>query len=287
MRCNTLIEGTLPSSDALLDIDWQAPWLAPLRTAGQAVQQRVLAGSSVAHALNAAGACPVRFIPQADLPGGMAYEQFIFATGCVPTRCNLHDFFNGLIWLHYPLAKRRLNQWQAQAIAAQGVGAVRGPLRDAVTLLDENGALWCAPQPLHEALRARDWQRLFITLRPLWAQARLVLFGHALLEKLVYPRKPITAHVYQAQAAINAGVNLEVNFDAWLAADLQTPHLAGKPFAPMPVLGMPGWWPGNENVCFYDDPLVFRGPRQAPALTVGPPAATLESGHRPPHLPPS
>ena len=33
---------------------------------------------------------------------------------------------------------------------------------------------------------ARDWQRLFVGERALWAQARLVLFGHALLEKLVH-----------------------------------------------------------------------------------------------------
>ena len=254
-------------------IAWQAPWLAPLRTVGQAVQQRVLMGSSVADALNAAAAgaaCPVRFVPQTDLPVGMAYESHIFATGRVPTRCNLHDFFNGLVWLHYPLAKQRLNRLQAQTIAAHGVGAVRGPLRDAITLLDENGAVLHAPAPLWEALCARDWRALFTDLRPLWREARLELLGHALMEQLVYPRKPITAHVYRAQVAINSGAYA----DAWLAADLQAQHLSGKPFAPMPVLGMPGWWPENENFCFYDDPLVFR--RQRPRL---------ESTAHPPHLP--
>jgi len=47
---------------------------------------------------------------------------------------------------------------------------------------------------------AKDWQRLFVDLRPLWCQAHLVLFGHALLEKLVVPRKSITAHVYRVLA---------------------------------------------------------------------------------------
>lgn len=256
------------------EITWQAPWLAPLRAVGQAVQQRVLAGASVADALNAAAAgsaCPVRFVPQTDLPVGVAYESHIFATGCVPTRCNLHDFFNGLVWLHYPQAKQRLNHLQAQAIAAHGVGAVRGPLRDAITLLDENGAVLHAPAPLWQALRARDWCALFTDLRPLWREVRLELLGHALMEQLVYPRKPITAHVYIAQAAMDSGVDT----DAWLATDLQAPHLSVKPFTPLPVLGMPGWWPENENACFYDDPFVFRGPR--------PP---LESAARIPHLPP-
>ena len=57
-------------------------------------------------------------------------------------------------------------------------------MRDAITVFDENGALLDAPPALWEALLARDWPRLFVDLRPLWAQARLVIFGHALLEKL-------------------------------------------------------------------------------------------------------
>ena len=90
-------------------IDWHAPWLVPLRAVGQAVQQRVLVGCLVADALNSVGACPVGFVRQAELPPGQAYEQYIFDTGQVPTRENLHDFFNGLVWLQFPHTKRRLN----------------------------------------------------------------------------------------------------------------------------------------------------------------------------------
>lgn len=238
-------------------IDWNAPWLQNLWDIGSCAQQRVVAGANVAQALNAQPGAPVRFVPQSDLPAGMAYEQFIYDTGTVPTRDNLHDFFNGLVWLHYPQTKRRLNQLQAQAIADHGVGAVRGPLRDALTLLDENGAILDAPEPLWQALLARDWQRLFVDLRPLWRQARLALVGHALLEKLVYPRKSATAHVYRAPIAMKSGVDL----DTWLALALQPEHLAGKPFAPLPVLGVPGWWPDNAQPNFYADPQVFRPAR--------------------------
>ena len=242
----------------LQHIHWHAPWLHDLRDIGTDVHQRVLDGASVAEALSAQPGTPVRFVPQGDLPVGMAYESFIFDTGGVPTRDNLHDFFNGLIWQHYPQTKRRLNQLQAQAIAAQGVGPVRGPLRDALTLLDESGALLQAPEPLWQALLARDWQRLFIELRPLWAQARLQVFGHAVLEKLVYPRKAVTAHIYCALPAMQLGVDAGADVDAWLAQVLDAEHLATKPFTPLPLLGVPGWWPANENVCFYDDALVFR-----------------------------
>ena len=238
-------------------IDWHAPWLVPLRAVGQAVQQRVLVGCLVADALNSVGACPVGFVRQAELPPGQAYEQYIFDTRRVPTRENLHDFFNGLVWLQFPHTKRRLNQLQAQAIAADGVQAMRGPLRDALTVFDENGALLQAPTALWQALRARDWQRLFIELRPLWAEARLVLFGHALLEKLVSPRKPMVAHVYQAPQAIKSIAAL----DGWLAQAMQPQPWDTKPFAPLPVLGVPGWWPGNEAPEFYADAQVFRPPR--------------------------
>jgi len=32
----------------------------------------------------------------------------------------------------------------------------------------------------------------------------------------------------------------------------------GRPFVPLPVLGVPGWWPANDDLAFYDDPAVFR-----------------------------
>ena len=203
------------AGSSIQTVDWKAPWLAPWSAAGLALQQSLQGGAPVSAALNAMPSAPVRFVPQSALPEGAAYEQFIFDTGCVPTRENLHDFFNGLVWLHFPQTKKRLNQLQAGTLAAHGVGTVRGPLRDALTLFDENGALLVAPEPLWQALAARDWQHLFIGLRPLWAEARLLLFGHALLEKLVSPRKPITAHVYRAPEAIKNGAMQEV--DGWLA----------------------------------------------------------------------
>ena len=230
-------------------IDWRAPWLTPYKAAALE-----FSGSDVAEALNAVSGSPVRFVSQSELPDGQAYEQFIFDTQTVPTRDNLHDFFNGLCWLTFPETKTKLNQLQAEQLAIDGVQQTRGPVRDALTLFDENAAFLLAPQPLWDALIARDWQRLFVELRPMWADAQLVLFGHALLEKLVNPRKPITAHVYRAQPAIDSIATL----DAWIAADITACKLASKPFVPLPVLGVPGWWGENENPCFYEDILVFR-----------------------------
>lgn len=192
----------------------------------------------------------LRFVDQRELPEGEAYEAFIARTACVPTRDNLHDLFNGLVWLAFPQLKRRLNELQAETIDQCGIGASRGPLRDALTLFDENAALWWADDELGDALAARQWTTLFVARRNDWRHARLVLFGHALLEKLVTPRKPITAHVWR--------LPLDATIDDFVARELQADRLAGRPWRPMPVLGVPGWWPANESADFYDDDFVFR-----------------------------
>ena len=250
--------------DCLREMDWGRPWINPWREPGQHVSQAIADGARLHEALNRELAAPVRFVPQSALPLGEAYERYIFNSGQCPTRDNLHDFFNGLCWLRFPETKKKLNQLQAAEIAVAGVGSLRGPVRDALTLFDENAAFFLAPQPLWEALLARDWQQLFIGLRSLWRDAQVVLFGHALLEKLVYPRKQVTAHVYLAQPAINSIAEL----DCWIASDLTAEKLAGKPFTPLPVLGIPGWWPENDNFSFYDDAAVFRpAPVNAPFRT--------------------
>jgi hypothetical protein len=245
-----------------MDLDWGQPWFAPWREPGEGVARRIACGQPPHEALNGAGAAPVRFVPQEQLPAGTAYEQFIFDTKACPVRPGLHDFFNGLVWLRFPRTKSALNRLQAQEIAKAGIGGRRGPVRDAITVFDENGALLQAPAPLWEALRAREWRRLFVDLRPLWREARLVIFGHALLEQLAVPRKGLTAHVWCSRVALDS----IAESDAWLAAQCTAEALAAKPFTPLPVLGIPGWWAGNENFSFYDDSLVFR-PRKTPEPT--------------------
>ena len=243
--------------------DWAQPWNAPFADDGSAVRAACDAGAPLSQALTQHLGDPgPRFVPQGDLPEGVAYEQFIFDTGAVPTREGLHDFFNGLVWKRFPATKRLLNRLQAAEIASAGVGQVRGPVRDAITLFDENAVLLQAPGAIWEALIAREWTRLFVDLRPLWAQARLVLFGHALTEKLVVPYKSITGHVYRAPVPPELGDDVAA-WDQWLAARLTATELATKPFTPLPVLGVPGWWPANEDPVFYDDTTVFRPPRSA------------------------
>ncbi len=236
-----------------------APWLAPYRARGRGVALDVLAGMPVHQALNAAlrsapvpmpGERRLRFVAQSELPGAEAYEAFIARTACVPTRDNPHDLFNGLVWLTYAPLKRHLNALQAQQIAQRGIGPTRGAVRDALTLFDENGAWWQAPAVLVDALRRRDWHALFIHHRAAWQDSRLTLFGHALLEKLTQPRKAITAHVWPVPEGVDA--------QDLLLRTLDPAALAGGPCLALPVLGVPQWWPANQQPGFYDDTRIFR-----------------------------
>jgi hypothetical protein len=238
-------------------IESDAPWYEPWRDCAGRVARELREGASLHEALNRHGSGDVHFVAAHSLPAGTPYEQFIFETSQCPTREGVHDFFNGLAWLNLPLSKRQLNRLQAVGIAAHGVRGERGPLRDAITIFDENGAVLSAPAPLWEALRQRDWRRLFIDLRPMWREARLLVFGHALLEKLLRPRKNLTAHVLDLAAPLVEWDRL----DHWLAAQLTAGCLGAKPFVPLPLLGIPGWAAENENFSFYDDRRVFRPPR--------------------------
>lgn len=246
----------------LTRIDWAQPWFVPWRELGEPAATQALHLQNVAIALNALGGelGDVQFVAQAALPDGQAYEDFIFKTAQVPTRDGLHDFFNGLCWHRFPLAKGRLNQLQAAEIKAQGIRSTRGPVRDALTLFDENAVLMQAPDVVWQSLQDRDWRALFVCLREQWQHVHLVLFGHALLEKLVEPYKSITGHVYRVHNSVN--MRNEAELDAWLVQDLQPEKLTTKPYEPLPILGIPGWWAPNQNPNFYDDAQVFRPKRE-------------------------
>ncbi|TDV18328.1 hypothetical protein C7408_10384 [Paraburkholderia caballeronis] len=271
-------EAVAPSAFAA--IDWTQPWFSPFARRGRRWQQAALAGyaryldelnaDARASARHTGRGEPLSFIAQDDLPPGTAYEAHIAATGCVPTRHNLHDFFNALMWFAFPRIKAALNARQSAAIDALGVGPTRGGLRDALTLFDENAVLFaCADPRLSAALRGFEWHTLFVAGRAAWGERCEVRpFGHALLEKLIAPYRACTAHAWIVDVPADYfGWSADAR-DAWLDRAVAD-RLAGdddltpRRFAPLPVLGIPGWWTENEAASFYDDATVFRRGRRA------------------------
>jgi hypothetical protein len=259
-------------------IDWTRRWYDVVRPAFARLE---LDARGLTGALNAGAQAlalanqhgqPIRFVPQVDLPEGRAYEEFIGATGCVPTRENLHDFFNGLVWLTFPRIKLQLNALQAAQIALAGVGKSRGAARDGATIFDENAALLVvregfAGQALVDALRGHRWSEALFERRDAFGpDAQVWPFGHALMEKLVAPRKAITAHTRVVLAddaffAMPQDARREW-IDIHVAAALAAEGLSTACFTPLPVLGVPGWWEGQDGT-FYADTGVFRPKRVA------------------------
>ena len=244
----------------LADVDWSAPWLAPIAGLGQTVaasndwRRSLDQAAATANVVNSSGQ-PITFC-DAELAADEPYETRIARTGSVPTRANLHDFFNALIFLHFPRTKAQLNRLQSAAIARDGIRAARGPVRDAATLVDENAVLVVTLRTdIVASLRGHDWPVLFQNARGAWtAEVNVLAFGHALLQKLARPYKAITAHALHIALAPRSPLH---EIDRCMAAALDE-HLSPHDLMPLPVLGIPGWCAQNENPDFYSDRAVFR-----------------------------
>ncbi len=229
----------------------------------------------------------LKFVPQSVLDKinettPTAYETLIADTGQIPTRDNLHDLFNGWIWLTFPKTKALLNRYQAEQIAQLGITGKRGKVRDAITVLDENGAILITANPnISQALQNFDWQNCLVKPYLLWhnfygldnqnnTQAMLMLCGHALIEQLVNPRKPLCSHTFILhveedffQLSINEQRQQVDNLlmqkvDNWL----QQTDVSPRQLSPLPILGVPYFWAENVNPEFYNDNYVFRSGRR-------------------------
>lgn len=294
------------------DIDWHAPWLSHLNQLaliGDAVKN--LSGSNeqknqIAHddqpidiiasllnealksqvtspttkPIHAQQAQILRFVSQNALPEGEAYESFIATTGNIPTRDNLHDLFNGSIWLTFPKTKAVLNYHHMIEIAEQGIRESRGRVRDTITIFDENGAVLVTSNiRISDALIDFDWQASLVKPRAQWdnpkqtnphAEAAVYIFGHALLEQLVQPRKPLCAHSiivtvtpdFFTLSPSERMRYLDNKVAQYMHELLLKDDVTPRQFAPLPILGVPYFWAENENPHFYEDGYVFRRGRR-------------------------
>lgn len=304
--------------DSFAAIDWQAPWLCHLKQLGyisevitqmsasrdDSVQTDKIKNTPdiIAKVLNSAlqkhaddllqplpqtkpalnnQAHTLQFVSQKALLAGEAYERFIGTTGNIPTRDNLHDLFNGSIWLTFPKTKALLNYYHMLEIKEQGIGASRGRVRDTITVFDENGAiLVTAESSIGKALIDFNWQESLVAPRDKWdepkqlnkqAQAAVYIFGHALLEKLLHPRKALCAHsivINVTQDFFALSLSERINLLDQKVADymdalLSEPDVSPRKLSPLPILGVPYYWAENVQPSFYDDSHVFRSGRRS------------------------
>jgi hypothetical protein len=182
-----------------------------------------------------------------------------------------HDLFNVLVWCVFPATKAALNARHVDAAQAETSGANRGTARDALTLFDESGAIVVCSEPdLIDDLRAFHWKRLFWTERErLRATLRVYLFGHALLEKALAPYVGMTAHAITLlvpHGFLSEPAESQLARVDSLAARYVVDTIASPlDLAPLPLLGVPGWWKANEEERFYEDTGYFRPGRMRAA----------------------
>ena len=242
------------------------PWLDRLP---QAPDASAVADLSEQFPIHLANGQRIRFVPpRAD---GLVYECRIWESGEVETRPdNWHDFFNALVWLSFPQTKTAISA--AHVRAMQAPGEARGTARDVLTHFDECGIVVLSSQPdLLALLRAFRWKELFVERRAEVVRSmRFVIFGHATYEQMLRPFRGLTAKavLYEVDEAwlLMDGLAQRAAVDTLLAADLTSGrYVRPRDFQPLPLLGIPGVTPDNEDPAYYDDTWQFRPGRRATA----------------------
>lgn len=266
---------------------WNTDWLkrSPMFAPLQAVAARLppigwpdpallsaLAEDSGRRVVNAQGQ-QLRFVPHPgkskDFESG--FEQRAWLAGEVQVRAlDWHDLFNALVWISFPTTKAVINARHFEVLSEGGRGN-RPPQRDALTLFDEDGVVVLSSEPeLLELVREFRWKTLFWERREqVRSRMRFFVFGHALYHKALAPfigltGKAVLLGVPQDFLALPPQAQVE-DADRRLAAHVwdRSQLCRGRELAPLPVLGVPGWWPGNDEEAFYDNRNYFRPGRQA------------------------
>ena len=270
-----------PSSLAEWDPDFLArsPMFEPLRALGGALARPDWPARPVLQNLLERGGNPVTTrngLPLRLVPAGgrmrafeERYEARIHLRGEMIFReRNWHDLLNVLAWLTFPRAKAALNARHYAALAAQRAAGApnRGPAQDALTLFDEGGVIVAScDDELLGLLRGWRWKELFWSNRTrLQGRMCFFLFGHALYEKALRPFTGITGRgiLLETEPALLAQPPREqlAVLDSQVAATISKSGnlTAPRELAVVPVLGVPGWCPENEQESYYDNTDYFR-----------------------------
>lgn len=214
---------------------------------------------------------PIEFVANDGVSATSHYEIRIAESGEIATRENWHDFFNAMSWLSFPKAKSAISAKHAQLLSVLGPSELRARStpRDVLTLFDEGGIIVTSrDESLLDLIRRFDWKTLFIGRRAdVIADMRFYLFGHSMLEKALDPYVGVTAKAilfrvdqqFLSDSHREQIQHIDERAEAWLMDEANLS--SAKNFAPLPWLGIPGWWQDNEAPSFYDNARYFRSGR--------------------------
>ncbi|GAA0858326.1 DUF3025 domain-containing protein [Aliiglaciecola litoralis] len=211
--------------------------------------------------------CHFDFVCQSDLGEiELYYEDVIFTHSQIPTRANSwHDLFNGLIWLQFPKTKALLNRWHMEDIQLHGL-TPRTQRRNQITHFDECGVIVvCDEQARVDALREHQFKSILFEKRQRWDKdIQAMVFGHANYEMLLQPYIGLTGkwlHIKPCNGYFEMSKLQQLQYiDKVLCQQLidNGAFCNSCRLSPLPLLGIPGWWPENEQSQFYDNVDYFR-----------------------------
>jgi len=202
------------------------------------------------------------------------YEPRVFLKGEVQTRLNnWHDFFQVLIWKIFPESKSLINdihfQSAKQRLKHSPPIKQRTSTENFLTLFDECGIVIISNEPkLFENIVEFQWQQLFLENADLFSnKIDCFVFGHAMYEKALNPYIGMTAHAIL--------LSVEETFFQWpLQQKLawiddavcqwieNQERLKPGLLNPFPLLGVPGWYQGEQDKMFYQNEKYFRTSRR-------------------------
>ena len=266
----------------------QSPLFEPLRVHGVVLSGKGWPALTEFQALVSArsivsgGGQPLRLALPDERSGAFEdrYEVRIYREGELQLRTrNWHDLFNLLAWVTFPQAKAALNARHYHALLDQQArgAANRGSTQDALTLFDESGVIVVSSAAdLLQEVREFKWKPLFWHNRDrVTKNMRWFMFGHALYEKALQPFVGMTGQgalfeVDRGFIALTRARQLHL-IDGYLAQRIADAAFfrGTRELAPLPLLGVPGWWPANQQPSFYDDTAYFRPGRRKKSQAEG------------------
>lgn len=205
---------------------------------------------------------PLRFVEQSPalLSDGLHYEERILREGRIATRArNWHDLFNALMWLERRALKAAMNLRQVADLGVTEPGQ-RSRGQCALTHFDEAGAIVILPdEDMQACWDAHDWVELFMRHHRAWLEerARVILIGHALLERALVTDLLLTA---KCLAWLGPAPATECSVLARFSEAIAAGDLLRDPqeLRPLPLSGLPGWHPAAGDTRFLREGECFR-----------------------------
>lgn len=191
------------------------------------------------------------------------YEELIYKAGEIETRKNSwHDFFNLLTWVAFPKLKALINELQVREIQA-GNSKQRSRLQNALAHFDESGIIVASSDSgIIDKIKKHQWHDLFVAQREhIKKHCKFFLVGHGKYEQCLNPFIGVTAKAIFLEVK-SSYFDLDYNeklamIDTKVEQCLDE-KLSEYKLAPLPILGIPGWWAENEFAEFYGDKQYFR-----------------------------